>query len=45
MFKKVFLAASLTVAAGCATVPITGRRTLSLVPESEMNTLAVTQYK
>ena len=45
MLKKVFLAASLTLAAGCATVPITGRRTLSLVPESEMNTLAVTQYK
>jgi predicted Zn-dependent protease len=45
MLKKALLAASLAFAAGCATVPITGRRTLSLVPESEMNTLAVTQYK
>nr|GFB97879.1 mitochondrial metalloendopeptidase OMA1 [Tanacetum cinerariifolium] len=36
---------NLALVAGCATVPITGRRTLSLVPESEMNSLAVTQYK
>ncbi|MGI4737399.1 MAG: M48 family metallopeptidase [Janthinobacterium lividum] len=45
MLKKALLAASLALAAGCATVPITGRRQLSLVPESEMNSLAVTQYK
>ncbi len=45
MFKKVVLSTSLALLAGCATVPITGRRQLSLVPESEMNTLAVTQYK
>lgn len=45
LFKKAIVAASLALAAGCTTVPITGRRTLSLVPESEMNTLAVTQYK
>ena len=45
MFKKVMLAASLALAAGCATVPITGRRTLNLVSDSEMNSLAVTQYK
>jgi predicted Zn-dependent protease len=45
MFKKFVLASSLLLAAGCTTVPITGRRQLSLVSDSEMNTLAVTQYK
>jgi predicted Zn-dependent protease len=45
MFKKLALATSLALLAGCATVPITGRRQLSLVPDSEMNSLAVTQYK
>ncbi len=45
MFKKVVLAASLALATGCTTVPITGRRTLNLVSDSEMNALAVTQYK
>ena len=45
MLHKVSLVASLALLAACATVPITGRRQLSLVPESEMNTLAVTQYK
>ena len=45
MFKKFLLAGSLLLAAGCTTVPITGRRQLSLVSDSEMNTLAMTQYK
>jgi predicted Zn-dependent protease len=45
MFKKIAFATSLALLAGCATVPITGRRQLSLVPDSEMNSLAVTQYK
>ena len=45
MLKKIVLASSLLVAAGCTTVPITGRRQLSFVPDSEMNSLAVTQYK
>ena len=45
MFKKFILASSLLVTAACTTVPITGRRQLSLVSDSEMNTLAVTQYK
>ncbi|GAB3635005.1 M48 family metallopeptidase [Hymenobacter arcticus] len=44
MFKKIVLASCL-LAAGCTTVPITGRRQLSLVSDSEMNTLAITQYK
>jgi predicted Zn-dependent protease len=45
MFKKIVLASSLLLAAGSTPVPITGRRQLSLVSDSEMNTLAVTQYK
>ncbi len=45
MLKKFLLASSLLLAAGCTTVPITGRRQLSLVSDSEMNTLAITQYK
>jgi predicted Zn-dependent protease len=45
MLKQFVLASSLLLAAGCTTVPITGRRQLSLVPDSQMNSLAVTQYK
>jgi len=45
LFKKIIVAASLALVAGCTTVPITGRRQLTLVSDSEMNTLAVTQYK
>jgi len=45
MLKKFLLASSLLLAAGCTTVPITGRRQLSLVSDSEMNTLAISQYK
>ncbi|MVN74858.1 M48 family metalloprotease [Hymenobacter sp. HMF4947] len=45
MLKKIVLASCLLLAAGCTTVPITGRRQLSLVGDSEMNALAVTQYK
>lgn len=45
MFKKVTLVAGLTLLAACATVPITGRRQLSLVSDSEVNTLATTQYR
>ncbi|WP_151089133.1 M48 family metallopeptidase [Hymenobacter baengnokdamensis] len=45
MLKNFVLASSLLLAAGCTTVPITGRRQLSLVSDSEMNTLAITQYK
>ena len=45
MLKKFVLAGSLALLSACATVPITGRRQLSLVPNSEMNSLAVTQYK
>ena len=45
MLRKPLLLAGLTLLASCATVPITGRRQLSLVSNGDMNTLAVTQYK
>ena len=45
MLKKFVLAGSLALLSACATVPITGRRQLSFVSNSEMNSLAVTQYK
>ena len=45
MLKKIALAGSLLFFAGCATVPITGRRQLSLVSDSEMISLATTQYQ
>ncbi|AMJ66275.1 M48 family metallopeptidase [Hymenobacter sp. PAMC 26628] len=45
MIRKTILLASLVLLASCATVPITGRRQLSLVSGSEMNSLATTQYR
>jgi len=45
MFRKVTLLAGLVLLASCTTVPITGRRQLSLVGGSEMNSLATTQYR
>ena len=45
MFKKLTLVASLSLLAACTTVPITGRRQLSLVSDTEINTLASTQYR
>ena len=45
MLKKIALASCLFVAAGCATVPITGRRQLSLVSDTEMNTMAAQEYQ
>ncbi|UOQ52174.1 M48 family metallopeptidase [Hymenobacter cellulosivorans] len=45
MLKKVMLASCLFVAAACSTVPITGRRQLSLVSDTEINALAVQQYQ
>ena len=45
MLKKIALASCLLVAASCSTVPITGRRQLSLVSDTEMNTMAATQYR
>jgi predicted Zn-dependent protease len=38
------LAVAVTLLAGCATVPITGRRQLSLVPESDLIAMAARDY-
>ncbi|MBK9471069.1 MAG: M48 family metallopeptidase [bacterium] len=35
---------ALTLLAACATVPITGRRQLSLIPDSQMNSMSFSQY-
>ena len=40
-----FIAVILILWSGCSSVPITGRKQLSFVPASEMNTLAATSYK
>ena len=45
MLKKISLWASLALLAACTTVPITGRRQLSLVSDSEINALAASQYQ
>ncbi|SHJ28550.1 Peptidase family M48 [Hymenobacter daecheongensis DSM 21074] len=44
MLKQLALSACLLIAAGCATVPITGRRQLSLVSDGEIISLAQQQY-
>jgi predicted Zn-dependent protease len=38
------LAAALLLLAGCATVPLTGRSQLNLIPDSQMNDLSFQQY-
>lgn len=45
MLKKIALASCLFMAAACSTVPITGRRQLSLVSDAEMNAMAATEYQ
>ena len=45
MLKKFTLVAGLSLLAACTTVPITGRRQLSLVSDGEINSLAATQYQ
>ncbi|UOG73141.1 M48 family metallopeptidase [Hymenobacter tibetensis] len=45
MLKKIVLGSCLFIAAACSTVPITGRRQLSLVSDAEMNAMAATQYR
>jgi len=45
MFKKIIMAASFCVLGACSTVPITGRRQLSLVSDSEVIGLAQQQYQ
>jgi len=45
MFKKLALLSCLAIATACSTVPITGRRQLSLVSDSEVIGLAAQQYQ
>ena len=45
MFKQTVFVAGLALLAACTTVPITGRRQLSLVSDTEINSLAATQYR
>ncbi|GAB3573585.1 M48 family metallopeptidase [Hymenobacter daeguensis] len=45
MLKHLTLAAGLAFMAACSTVPITGRSQLNLVSDSEVNSLAATQYR
>ncbi|QNF33602.1 M48 family metallopeptidase [Adhaeribacter swui] len=45
MLKKIFLYSSFLLVLGCATVPITGRRQLSLVPSAEMQQMSYASYK
>ena len=45
MIRKFALASVLLLAAACSTVPITGRRQLSLVSDAEINTMAATEYQ
>ena len=42
--KATFVLAITGMAYSCSTVPITGRRQLSLVPESELMSMSLTQY-
>jgi len=44
MLKKLFLICTLYVAVSCATVPVTGRRQLDLVPDSQMLSMSFTEY-
>ncbi|WP_460614394.1 MULTISPECIES: M48 family metallopeptidase [Hymenobacter] len=44
-FQNLALAGCLFLSAACSTVPITGRRQLSLVSDTEMNTMAATEYQ
>ncbi|WP_048920788.1 M48 family metallopeptidase [Rufibacter radiotolerans] len=44
LFRNVFVSLALLVAAGCSTVPITGRRQLSLVSDQEVMTMSFQAY-
>ncbi|SFW60419.1 M48 family metallopeptidase [Chitinophaga sancti] len=43
--KFLFLGVSVAMMMSCASVPITGRRQLNLIPESTMQSMALTEYK
>src|SRR5690606_35602768 len=44
MLRRIFLASCLFAAVSCSTVPVTGRRQLDLVPDSQMLSMSFTQY-
>ena len=44
MKKILFLLVILVFLISCSTVPITGRRTFNLIPESQMNAMSFSQY-
>ena len=44
MKKLIALSFVLAIMAACTTVPITGRRQMNLLPESQMMGMAVTSY-
>lgn len=45
MFKKLLFVFALSAAAGCSSVPITGRNQLSLVSDQEINSMAAQEYQ
>lgn len=45
MIKRITTGIVLAAMMGCSTVPITGRKQLNLLPESEMMSLSLTQYQ
>ncbi len=40
-----YLLSALLLLSGCATVPLTGRHQLNLIPENTMNKMAISQYR
>jgi uncharacterized protein YcfL len=45
MKKIVLFISAAAIIAGCSTNAVTGRKQLSLIPESELQAQAITQYK
>ena len=46
MIKKIIvIVIAVALAHGCATVPVTGRKQLSLVSSAEINQMSATQYQ
>lgn len=43
--KKIFILLAITILVSCSKVPVTGRRQLSILPESSMMSMALTNYK
>ncbi|KAA9332722.1 M48 family metallopeptidase [Adhaeribacter soli] len=44
MLKRIFLACGLFVAVSCSTVPVTGRKQLDIVPDSQMLSMSFSEY-